>query len=194
MTLLDVLPLNLLYSEVCMDKEENWVLKESRIKTPIGEMIAIADQNFLYLLEFTDSTNFNRKIERFKNKLNCTIEHGKAQPISSIENELTLYFSGKLKEFNTAVHMIGTNFQRLAWQKLQDIPYADTRSYKQQADLVKNPKAVRAIANANAANQLAIIIPCHRVIQNDGKIGGYAGGAKRKKWLLEHEKKCINQS
>ena len=168
-------------------KAENRVLKESRIKTPLGEMIAIADQNFLYLLEFTDSPNVKRKIERLKGKLNCIIEPGQAQPITSIEQELSSYFSGKLKRFDTPIFMMGTDFQRLAWQELRDIPYADTRSYKQQADLLKKPKAVRAIANANAANQLAIIIPCHRVIQNDGKIGGYAGGVQRKEWLLEHE-------
>lgn len=175
-----------------MEKEEKLVLKESKIKTSIGEMMAIADQDFLYLLEFTDSSNVKRKIERLKNKLNCIIEPGQTSSISSIENELSLYFSVGLQKFDTPIYMMGTDFQQLAWQKLRAIPYAETRSYKQQADLLKNPKAVRAIANANAANQLAIIIPCHRVIQNDGKIGGYAGGAERKKWLLEHERKCMN--
>lgn len=171
-----------------MHKEKNTiVLQESRINTPLGEMIAIADQELLYLLEFAHSAGVERKIDRLRKKMKSTIEQGITQPIISIKEELSLYFSGKLKKFNTPLKLTGTAFQRKAWSALQDIPYAQTRSYRQQADVIKAPLAHRAIANANASNQLAIIIPCHRIIRSNGSIGGYAGGVACKEWLLAHE-------
>jgi AraC family transcriptional regulator of adaptative response/methylated-DNA-[protein]-cysteine methyltransferase len=171
-----------------MSKENNiTILRESRIDTPLGEMVAIADQGFLYLLEFAQSRGLQRKKDRLCKKLNTEIMQGIVQPIASIKDELSSYFSGKLKQFKTPIYMIGTSFQRKAWDALRAIPYAETRSYKQQADIIKEPLAHRAIANANASNQLAIIIPCHRIIRSDGSIGGYAGGISCKKWLLAHE-------
>ncbi len=99
------------------------------------------------------------------------------------------YFKGKLREFNTPIHLMGTSFQAQVWNQLLKIPYGETRSYLEQAKAIKKETAYRAVANANGANQLAIIIPCHRIINNNGKLGGYGGGTEKKKWLLEHEKK-----
>jgi len=85
----------------------------------------------------------------------------------------------------------GTEFQNEVWQCLQKIPYGETHSYQQQAEIIERPKAVRAVASANGHNRIAIVIPCHRVIGKDGSLTGYAGGLERKRWLLEHEKKHL---
>ncbi len=90
------------------------------------------------------------------------------------------------------MHTPGSTFQQLVWKKLEAIPYGETRSYKQQAISLQNPKAIRAVASANGCNRVAIIIPCHRVIGEDGKLVGYAGGLARKKWLLNFEKNNIS--
>ena len=90
--------------------------------------------------------------------------------------------------FSVALDTPSTEFREKVWQGLKDIPYGQTRSYKQQADHLGNPKAVRAVAAANGQNRVSIIIPCHRVIGSDGSLTGYAGGLHRKKWLLDFEK------
>ena len=85
--------------------------------------------------------------------------------------------------------MFGSDFQQKVWQALLKIPYGETRSYAAQAAAMGFPKATRAVANANGANQLAIVIPCHRIINSNGALGGYGGGVARKEWLLQHEAK-----
>lgn len=106
-----------------------------------------------------------------------------------IESELAHYFDGVNMIFKTHVHLIGSPFQKRVWEELRKIPPGKTRSYLQIAQLLKKPTACRAVAQANGANQLAIIVPCHRVINTNGELGGYGGGVARKRWLLEHEKK-----
>jgi AraC family transcriptional regulator of adaptative response/methylated-DNA-[protein]-cysteine methyltransferase len=98
-----------------------------------------------------------------------------------------LYFQGKLKEFKTPIALNGTPFQKQVWEELLKIPYGQTISYKDLAIAVGNPRGCRAVAQANGANNLAVIIPCHRVINHNGRIGGYGGGLDRKKWLLDLE-------
>jgi len=159
----------------------------STISTPLGQMIAISDEQYLYLLEFVDCKGLDHEIEQLKRKTNVLIVQGKTPPIVSIEKELGLYFARKLKKFETPIKIMGTAFQQDVWRSLQTIGYGQTRSYKQLAQAVAKPKACRAVANANAANQLAIIVPCHRVINSDGKLGGYGGQVWRKKRLLELE-------
>ena len=157
---------------------------QSKIKTPLGDMIAIADDHTLHLLEFTDRKNIDTQLKKFGD-----VASGRNKIIESIENELGEYFAGNLKNFKTPLHINGTDFQQSVLNVLNTIPYAETRSYKQQADILNNPKAVRAIASANGRNQIAIVIPCHRVIGSDGSLTGYAGGLDRKEWLLNHERK-----
>ena len=101
--------------------------------------------------------------------------------------ELESYFSGTLKNFETPLAYTGTDFQCGVWDALKTIPYGETFSYAKQAANMNKPKAVRAVANANRLNKIAIIIPCHRVIGSNGSLTGYAGGLDKKKWLLEHE-------
>jgi len=111
---------------------------------------------------------------------------------AQIETELAAYFAGDLLQFETPLATSGTEFQRQTWDALQCIPHGQTRSYAQLAEMIGKPKAVRAVASANANNGLALIIPCHRVIAKNGGLGGYAGGIDRKQDLLELESKSTN--
>jgi AraC family transcriptional regulator of adaptative response/methylated-DNA-[protein]-cysteine methyltransferase len=167
------------------------MLKVSCLDTKLGPMIAIADETGLYLLEFVDKRDLEREIERLRIKTKAAIIPGISNPIKSITLELEAYFDGKLKQFKTPLHLLGTPFQRLVWEELMRIPYGQTRSYMAQADAIGKTTAYRAVANANGANQLAIIIPCHRIINSNGDLGGYGGGITRKKLLIEHEKSNI---
>jgi AraC family transcriptional regulator of adaptative response/methylated-DNA-[protein]-cysteine methyltransferase len=167
------------------------ILKASWIDTKLGPMIAIADEAGLYLLEFVDRRGLEREIERLRLKTKAAIIPGVTDPIKSIAIELESYFEGKLKEFNTPLHLLGSPFQKLVWDELMRIPYGQTRSYMVQAEAIGKATAYRAVANANGANQLAIVIPCHRIINSNGDLGGYGGGITRKQWLIEHEKQGL---
>lgn len=163
------------------------ILKESWIDTPLGPMIAIADERALYLLEFVDCKGLEREVECLRKKTASTIIPGHTHPIHSIENELKLYFEGKLIDFKTPLFCLGSPFQKRVWEELKKIPFGQTRSYSDIASAIGQPTAYRAVANAIGANQFALIIPCHRVINTNGKLGGYSGGLTRKKWLINHE-------
>ena len=102
-------------------------------------------------------------------------------------NQLQAYFGGSLRQFHIPLDMRGTDFQKRVWRQLEAIPYGETRSYAQIAAAVGRPAAVRAVGAANAANPLAIVVPCHRVIGAGGKLTGYGGGLALKKRLLELE-------
>jgi len=162
------------------------ILKSSWLDTPLGPMLAIADEQALYLLEFVERRGLEKEIERLRSK--AIILPGSTDSITLVESELQAYFAGNLKAFKTPLHLIGSPFQKSVWDELIKIPYGQTRSYADQAAAIGKPSAFRAVANANGANQIAILVPCHRIINSDGKLGGYGGGISRKKWLLDHEK------
>lgn len=103
-------------------------------------------------------------------------------------NQLIEYLAGKRKNFELPLSPNGTDFQKLVWEALRTIPYGETRTYKQIAEQIGNPKACRAVGMANNKNPISIIVPCHRVVGTDGKLVGYAGGIELKKKLLEIEK------
>ena len=166
---------------------ESTMLHRSRIDTPLGKMAAIADEKTLFLLEFDDYQHLDWEIERLKKNAKADVADGMADPLISIEKELGLYFKGKLTEFKTPTFSFGTLFQRSVWKELKKIPFGETRSYADVAAAIGNPTGYRAVAQANGCNQLAIVIPCHRVINASGEMGGYGGGLSRKEWLLKHE-------
>jgi AraC family transcriptional regulator of adaptative response/methylated-DNA-[protein]-cysteine methyltransferase len=163
------------------------ILKASWLDTPLGPMLAIANDEFLYLLEFVDRRGLEREIEKLRIKTKSAIIPGNNKIIISIEKELKFYFEGSLREFKTPLYLLGSNFQKLAWYELINIPYGETRSYSNQAVAIGRASAYRAVANANGANQIAIVVPCHRIINNNGNLGGYGGGLARKRWLINHE-------
>ena len=107
--------------------------------------------------------------------------------------QLDEYFEGRRQKFDLALKLHGTNFQRSAWESLLRIPYGETRSYLQQAESICNPKAIRAIGQANSRNPIPIIIPCHRVIGKNGSLTGYAGGLDRKIRLLALEHRFMHE-
>ncbi len=164
------------------------ILKAKWIDTPLGPMVAMADDEKLYLLEFADRRGLEREVERMRKRLKAAIIPGDSPILDQITSELSDYFSGKNLIFKTPMHLLGSPFQQSVWQALMTIPLGKTWSYTDLANAIGNPKAMRAVANANGANQLAIIIPCHRVIRADLTIGGYGGGISRKEWLLNHER------
>lgn len=166
---------------------DSHILKAAWLDTRLGPMIAIADEEALYLLEFVDRRGLEREIERLRRRTKSAIIPGFTQPINSIEKELHSYFKGELREFKTPLALLGSPFQKHVWAELEKIPLGETRSYSQLARVMGRPTAFRAVAQANGANQCAIIIPCHRVINTNGELGGYGGGLTRKKWLIAHE-------
>jgi AraC family transcriptional regulator of adaptative response/methylated-DNA-[protein]-cysteine methyltransferase len=170
------------------------VLFAAWFDTPLGPMTAIADNQALHLLEFADRRGLERQIERLRVRLKAGIAPGRTPSIASIEAELAAYFDGRSMRFETPLIRSGSVFQNAVWDALREIPAGETRSYAQLARMVGKPRAVRAVAQANGANQFAITIPCHRVINANGELGGYGGGAARKRWLLEHERKHLRSA
>lgn len=165
------------------------LLKASWIETPIGQMLAIGDQHGLHLLEFYDRKGLLNELKKLQTTARSSIIFSKTDLIDSVECELNNYFSGKACRFSVPLARVKGGFAPVVWQALQQIPPAETRSYSDLAKALNKPTAMRAVARANGQNQIAIIIPCHRVIGADGSLTGYAGGLWRKDWLLRHEKK-----
>ena len=163
------------------------LLKEWVVETPLGMMLSISDDSQLYLLTFLDSKRLAHQVDSLTKHLNSTIIRARSSIITFLIDELYEYFNGNLKSFSTPIALFGTSFQKLVWKHLLMIPYGESRSYTDQAQLIGKPLAYRAVANANAANQVSIIVPCHRIICNDRTLGGYSGSVNRKKWLLDHE-------
>lgn len=159
----------------------------NRISTPLGPMMIGVTDEGLCLLEFTDRKMLETQLEVLKKRMQAEMVTGKHQMIDQVKSQLDEYFEGKRKEFDVPMVVPGTEFQQKVWDALIQIPYGITRSYKQQANVVGDVKAVRAVARANGENRISIVIPCHRIIGSDGSIVGYGGGVHRKQWLLKHE-------
>jgi len=151
-------------------------------------VFACASNKGICLLEFTDRRMLETEFRDLCKRLNAVILPGKNIHLDHVQSEILEYFSGKRKNFTVPLHTPGTAFQNTVWKLLREIPYGETRSYKQQAITLGNPKAIRAVASANGHNRVGIIIPCHRVIGSDGSLTGYGGGLHRKRWLLDFEK------
>lgn len=162
-----------------------------RIETPLGTMIACANENGICMLEFSDRKALPTELKEISKHFDANIVQGENPHFKTLEKELEEYFEGKLKDFTVPLAPVGTDFQKKVWEILRTIPYGTTRSYQQQADILGNPKAVRAVANANGLNKISIIIPCHRVIGSNGTLTGYGGGIWRKQKLLELEKAIL---
>ena len=154
-----------------------------KIDSPIGPLHLAATNDALLAIHHNlkRMEDWNKNTIAFKNDKNIIIE--------KTINELSEYFDGKRKKFNIPIQLSGTQFQLKAWDALNKIPYAKTVSYSDQAKISGNPKATRAIGNANNANPISIIVPCHRVIGKSGKLVGYGGGLDRKNYLLDLELK-----
>jgi AraC family transcriptional regulator, regulatory protein of adaptative response / methylated-DNA-[protein]-cysteine methyltransferase len=167
------------------------VINLKRMETPLGTMIALAVDEGICLLEFSERRMLETEFRMLSKEYNAGIVQGDNLHFQLLESELTAYFEGKLTKFSVPIVTPGTAFQQDVWRALLDIPYGSTASYQQQAVRLGRGPAIRAVASANGMNKLAIIVPCHRVIGSDGTLTGYAGGLWRKQWLLDHEKKHL---
>ncbi|MGY3779533.1 bifunctional transcriptional activator/DNA repair enzyme AdaA [Isobaculum melis] len=169
--------------------KEIQLLSATWLETPLGSMIAIADEVALYLLEFVDRRGLETEIEKLRKRMQAAIVPGDNTVLSLLKQELEQYFLGNLQQFRTPIAYLGSDFQKSVWDALQKIPIGMTYSYKELAEQLGNPKAYRAVARANGANQISLLVPCHRIINTNGELGGYGGGIQRKEWLLKHEKR-----
>lgn len=167
------------------------VLRADWIRTPIGPVLAIADKQDLKLLEFFDRPILSRQLAKLQKSSRSGIAFGRHGAIDQVESEMADYFDNRRTGFKTPLSPAGTAFETMAWSALQEIPLGVTRSYSEQATAIGKPSATRAVARANGANPIAIVIPCHRVIGADGSLTGYGGGLWRKTWLLEHERRLL---
>jgi len=167
------------------------LVKITRILTPLGPMLAGATEEGICLLEFADRRMLETELARLRKLLHAKLVPGSNRHFEALSKQMEEYFDGTLKEFNLPLVLRGTPFQQKAWTALRAIPYGRTRTYEEQAEMLGNPRAVRAVARANGANRIAIIIPCHRVVGKDGKLTGYGGGLWRKQYLLDHE--CLHR-
>lgn len=177
-----------LTGKIPVESKNSQVITITRILTPLGPIFAGATDKGICLLEFTDRRMLETQISRLSKLLKAKFVPGKSFYFDLLEKELNAYFSGELTQFSVPLDVPGTDFQRRVWQALQTIPCGETRSYQAQAEAIKNPAAVRAVAKANGDNRISIIIPCHRVIGKNGDLTGYGGGLWRKQRLLELEK------
>ena len=157
------------------------------IDTPLGPMIAGAIDEGLCLLEFADRRMIEKQITRLEHLMKQPLVPGDHPHLTRVSEELERYFAGALRTFTVPLVFRGTSFEERVWRQLVRIPYGDTCSYADLARRVKAPGAQRAVGRANGMNRIAIVIPCHRVVNSDGKLGGYGGGLWRKHWLLELE-------
>lgn len=160
----------------------------SSIATHLGDMLIIADDSCMYMIEFFDNKTVHRKIARIAKQMHVHIVVGRTAIMDLIEKQISLYFQGIPFSNDIPMCPIGSPFQKSVWKLLQEIPFGQTCSYAQLAERLGNPKAFRAVANANGSNPFCILIPCHRVISSSGSLGGYGGGIERKQLLLDHEK------
>lgn len=152
-------------------------------------MFVCASERGVCLLEFVDRRMLETELSDLQRLLNARIIAGQNDHIRQTEKEIAEYFAGKRVRFTLALDTPGSEFQRRVWQALAEIPCGESTHYQALAETLNKPTAARAVAAANGANRIAIVIPCHRVIGKDGSMTGYGGGVARKRWLLEHEKK-----
>ncbi|SFR10268.1 bifunctional transcriptional activator/DNA repair enzyme AdaA [Poseidonocella sedimentorum] len=158
------------------------------IPTPLGDMIAVSSHTELHLLEFVGRKALRAELCRLDAAVGGDLGIGTTPVGETLRAELTAYFSGASARFRTPLARHGTPFQREVWAALREIPAGESRSYAQIARAIGRPSATRAVARANGANQIALLIPCHRVIGADGALTGYGGGLWRKQRLLEIER------
>ena len=142
------------------------------IDTPLGIATVFGDQSGITAIHVQDIGDVSDEIPT---------------ELLTAVNQLNEYFSGLRTAFDLPIKPKGTPFQQKVWKALCEIPFGKTISYLDLAKQLGDPKAIRAVASANGKNPLWIIIPCHRVIGSDGSLTGYAGGLRRKEWLLRHE-------
>lgn len=162
-------------------------------KTKYAHFILGAFENTLCLLDFRYRKMRTTVDNRLTRELGAKFIEQDDEVLQKTRKQLDEYFDCKRKEFTIPIRMVGTDFQKNVWHALMKVPYGTTLSYLQLAKTIHKKQAVRAVANANGANALALIIPCHRIIGNNGELTGYGGGLVLKKRLLALEQDCCDK-
>jgi len=157
------------------------------IETPLGPLVAGATSAGICLLEFTDRRMLEAQFVSLRRHFKCAILPGENKHILELRKELKEYFDGSRFQFHVQTVLPGTEFQLSVWKQLLKIPYGTTASYEEIARRIGSPGASRAVGHANGLNRIAIVVPCHRVVNKNGELGGYGGGLWRKQRLLELE-------
>ncbi len=153
------------------------------IDSPMGKLTIAATASGIVAIGF-GTEDFNS----LATKLKLTLSNTSTPLLENCVKQLEEYFAGKRRCFSLPMHLVGTEFQQKVWHALMSIPYGETISYKEESQRVGNEKAIRAVAQANGANPLPIVIPCHRVINANGNLGGYSSGVDKKQFLLNLER------
>ncbi len=163
-------------------------LVRTKIGTPLGPMIAVADDAALFLLEFENRVALTGELRRIERDFGL-IGLRSNTVLEMLAAQLHDYFAGESAAFQIPTVQHGTAFEEGVWQALKQIPPGQTRSYGDIAEMIGQPEKSREVGQANGANKISLIVPCHRVIGADGSLVGYGGGLWRKKWLLDHERR-----
>jgi len=150
-------------------------------------MVLGATERGACLCEFDDRRALPTERADLQRLFNAEFESATNDHLDVLARELDAYFSGSLRAFTVPLDAPGTPFERSVWDRLLEIPYGTTTSYGAIARQLGKPGASRAVGRANGSNRLGIVIPCHRVIEENGALRGYSGGLSRKRWLIDHE-------
>ena len=160
--------------------------------SPCGEIVLASMGNELCLCDWNEMPCAERNKHRLVKYMNAEFKVETSYVLKQTKKQLDEYFSGTRKAFDIPLHPVGTEFQQQVWNALLEIPYGETRSYKDIALSIGNTKGIRAVAQAIGANGISILIPCHRVIGSNSSLTGFAGGLEAKRILLEIEREMSN--
>jgi len=163
------------------------IIQTQIYSSPVGELLLGDYNNQLCLCDWRYRKMRNEVDSRIIRGLNATFEEKQTPLLIEVQSQLTAYFDKKRTTFELPLLFVGTDFQQTVWRALQQIDYGKTQTYLGLSKLLNNPKAVRAVASANGANALSIIVPCHRIVGSNQELVGYAGGLNAKKKLLALE-------
>jgi AraC family transcriptional regulator of adaptative response/methylated-DNA-[protein]-cysteine methyltransferase len=163
-------------------------LVRTKIDTPLGSMIAVADDAAVHLIEFENRVALTGELRHLERDFG-SIGLGSNTVLEMLVAQLDDYFAGESAAFQIPTIQHGTAFQEAVWHALKQIPPGQTRSYGDIAEVIGQPEKSREVGQANGANKISIVVPCHRVIGSEGSLVGYGGGIWRKKWLLDHERR-----
>lgn len=168
------------------------VIYKQYYSTPAGELVIASYKDKICLVDWRFRKMRSQIDARIMKGLNAEFEEKETGLIGEVKNQLDEYFREERKVFNVPLEMIGTEFQQSVWNELLKIPFGKTESYIELSRKLKNEKAIRAVASANGANAISILVPCHRIHGSSGELIGYAGGLKTKRYLLNLEKVNLN--
>lgn len=158
------------------------------VASPVGPLVIGATSDAIVLLEFSSVERLEPQFARLRAQFREGLAYADAPLLDALRAQLAEYFAGGRRTFDVPLYYAGSDFQHQVWSSLRDIPYGETCSYGAIAKRLGDPKAMRAVGAANGLNPIAIVIPCHRVVNANGELGGYGGGLWRKRKLLDLER------